>query len=964
MNYYTAKSRFNKNKSENSEKKANKRKQLIPSLATLTLISLLLISAPLTLFSSTAFAAEPPMESILNDLGFTNIGLLEQETFSSGIYNFTLLAEFAYYHSLNELSYYPVETSDWQIIFSGPEGATGKMGGYVVPPVFKTVTIDTQFGLSMCTPHHRYYTEHYLNPDYPEEHAKVYRNLDAPNMLLIGFENKYGGFDRDYNDMVFSVVSLCPPEIVSVTRSPETPNYDQSVTVSAQVTKGSGDIESVILSYQIESAGWINVTMSLDGGFYVADIPAQPYDTTVNYNVYASDTIGFSVVSALNSYTVGDFVPPVISNILQVPNSPDHNQAVTISATVTEPPAASGVKSVNLRYMTDGAWSILDMTFHDDLWIATIPGQSSGTSVKYFMEAFDNAGNSDTTSIFQYTIVFPNSPPVADFSASPSTIFTGEVIDFDASASYDSDGYITSYGWNFGDGNTGSELTSSHSYVGDGEYVVTLTVVDNNGVAAGKTAHIVVKNRPPVAKLTTSATILDKQETVTFDARGSYDSDGTIVTYSWAFGDGTTATGVSASHSYPNAGAYPVTLTVTDDDGATDTASITKTVRNQSPVAIFTDSTETVYVDDTITFDAAESYDPDGTIVAYAWDFGDGTTATGVTVSHAYDDNSSYVVTLTVTDNDGATDSVDATKVVMNRQPVALFTETSETVNTDDSISFDASGSYDSDGTIVSYSWDFGDGTTATDVSVQHVYSQDGTYTVSLTVTDDDGATDTTSATITVLNRVPVASFTESAETVSTGESIHFDASESYDPDGTIVAYSWDFGDGTTATGVVVDHAYEDDGVYTVTLTVTDDDGATGSATATKNVLNRSPVALFSDNATIVTQNEAIHFDASESYDPDGTIVSYAWDFGDGTTAAGVTADHAYSEDGAYLVTLTVTDDDGASSSVVSEKTVETETVVTLAVLSVIGLGVTALTATLLYGLFIRRKKKKKTENA
>ncbi len=155
-------------------------------------------------------------------------------------------------------------------------------------------------------------------------------------------------------------------------------------------------------------------------------------------------------------------------------------------------------------------------------------------------------------------------------------------------------------------------------------------------------------------------------------------------------------------------------------------------------------------------------------------------------------------------------------------------------------------------------------------------------------------------------------------------------------------------------------HAYEDNGVYTVTLTVTDNDGATGSATTTKNVLNRSPVASFTEDATTVAENETIHFDASGSYDPDGTIVSYEWDFGDGTTGTEVTTEHAYIEAGTYTVTLTVTDDDGASSSVTAEKIVETQEAVTLAVLSVIGLGVAALTATLLYGLFVRRRKKKK----
>ncbi len=107
----------------------------------------------------------------------------------------------------------------------------------------------------------------------------------------------------------------------------------------------------------------------------------------------------------------------------------------------------------------------------------------------------------------------------------------------------------------------------------------------------------------------------------------------------------------------------------------------------------------------------------------------------------------------------------------------------------------------------------------------------------------------------------------------------------------------------------------------------------------------------------------SIHFDASESYDADGTIVGYLWEFGDGTTATGVTADHAYSEVGEYTVTLTVTDNDGDSTSETANIVVETETTMQLALLSVIGLGITTLTATLLYGLFVRRKKKRKSED-
>jgi hypothetical protein len=223
MPYYLAEIRFNKNKSKKSEKKEKKKKRLISSLVTLTLISLL-ISAPIMFFSVVAIAGEPSLPSILNDLGFTNIALTEVETFSPGTYNITLYAKLACYHAQNELSYYAVETSDFQTIFTGPEGGNGCL----TPPISKSFESDSQFGLSMLSPGpHRYFTEHWRNPDYPEQHAKVYRNLDSPDMFLIGFENKFGGGDRDYNDMIFSLVPVCPLEIVSVTRSPETPNYDQ-----------------------------------------------------------------------------------------------------------------------------------------------------------------------------------------------------------------------------------------------------------------------------------------------------------------------------------------------------------------------------------------------------------------------------------------------------------------------------------------------------------------------------------------------------------------------------------------------------------------------------------------------------------------------------------------------------------------------------------------------------------------
>jgi PKD repeat protein len=739
----------------------------------------------------------------------------------------------------------------------------------------------------------------------------------------------------------FSLAVACqPPKIISVERSPETPNYDEPVTITAKVIPKDAEVESVILKYKTYSTDWIEVTMSLEDPencIYVAEIPAYPYNTQIIYKVYACDVHDHYSYSDYYCYVVCDFVPPVISNIQQVPGSPLPYETVTVSATVTEPPEASGVKNVTLCYITNDDWLPLEMNKQKEVWSVNILGQNEGTTVRFFVKAFDKKGNSAASSILDYTVVMPNKAPVANFTESAETVRTGEVIDFDASGSYDPDGSIVSYFWNFGDGASATGAIVSYAYVDDGSYSVTLTVTDDDGATDTASAVKTVLNHGPVASFTESEEVVHTDESISFDASGSYDPDGSVVSYSWDFGDGTTGNGVMVQHSYSQDGTYVVTLTVTDNEGAIGTASATKTIRNRSPRASFTESAETVDIGEVIHFDASGSYDPDGSIISYNWNFGDGTTGNGVMVQHAYSEEGTYTVSLTITDDDGAEDTAKATKTVLaettvqNQNPVASFTESAETVYVGEVIDFDASGSYDPDGTITSYFWDFGDGTTETGVTVQHAYSQDGTYTVTLTVTDDGGATDTASATKTVqeqpTNQEPVALFTESAETVDIGEVIHFDASGSYDPDGSIVSYFWNFGDGASATGAIVSYAYVDDGSYSVTLTVTDDDGATDSASAIKTVLNQEPVASFTESAEIVYVNDVINFNAASSYDPDGTIVSYHWDFDDGTTGTGVSVSHSYTESGTYVVTLTVTDDDGATDIATAAKGVLIRTV-------------------------------------
>ncbi len=245
-----------------------------------------------------------------------------------------------------------------------------------------------------------------------------------------------------------------------------------------------------------------------------------------------------------------------------------------------------------------------------------------------------------------------------------------------------------------------------------------------------------------------------------------------------------------------------------------------------------------------------------------------------------------------------------------NDLPVAAFSSSPGVLTAN----FDAGASTDADGTIASYEWDFGDGATASGATATHNYAVGGTYTVTLTVTDNLGGQSTLEQEVLVAdpppNQAPVAAF----DAVGGELSGAFNAAASTDSDGSIASYDWDFGDGETGSGVSVNHNYGVGGTYTVTLTVTDNQGA--QSTLVQEVLvadpppNQAPVAAFD----AVGGELSGAFNAAASTDSDGSIASYDWDFGDGQTGSGQSTNHSYAAAGSYTVTLTVTDDDGAQT--------------------------------------------------
>lgn len=275
-------------------------------------------------------------------------------------------------------------------------------------------------------------------------------------------------------------------------------------------------------------------------------------------------------------------------------------------------------------------------------------------------------------------------------------------------------------------------------------------------VAAGRPAP----NRPPVASFTTSKSFLG----IAVDGSASSDPDGPLASYSWNFGDGATAAGATAAHTYAAPGTYQVTLTVADAQGLTATSTAPVTVAaNVAPVASFGATVS----HHSVAFDAAASSDPDGQIDHYAWSFGDGATGTGKTVTHDYGVAGTFTATLTVTDDQGGTNTTTTSVVTVdppNVEPTAAFEAVPDQLH----VAFDASASSDPDGSIAAYAWDFGDGATGTGVTPAHTYAAAGTYQVSLTVTDNRGGVKALTKPVTVAE-APIAVAADAFERSQTG---------------------------------------------------------------------------------------------------------------------------------------------------------------------------------------------------
>ena len=599
-------------------------------------------------------------------------------------------------------------------------------------------------------------------------------------------------------------------------------------------------------------------------------------DAMVNIDMHHNSrtwatTLDYSTLTV--EYTYSNNNPPHLPEIAISSGSGCTSPSTDLVVTVTGPtPSDPDGDAVTYEYR----WFVDVGTggFVDDEFAGR--GDHTGNTVPASDTQIGDIWRVQVTPIDQYgasgsynTVTFSNiqncapEPPVVEAGPNQNvneggTVFLNGLITNPAPVTYTID-------WDFGDGSTASEtLTPSHVYADNGVYTVILTVTDNYGGAGTDTLAVTVNNVAPVVDAGSDATI---DEAGTFISSGSFTDPGAdtwIATVD--YGDGSsqplTLTGktFALSHTYADNGAYTVTVTVKDDELAEGSDTATVTVNNIAPVV---DAGLDATIVEAGTFTSAGSFtDPGADTWTATVDYGDGTGSQALalnpdktfSLSHVYADDtgSPFTVTVTVTDDDSGTNSDAAAVTVTNVDPVVDAGSDATIVEAG---AFTSSGSFTDPGADTwTATVDYGDGTGSQALalnpdktfSLSHVYADDtgSPFTVTVTVTDDDSGTGSDTAAVTVTNVDPtVYSMTAPVDPVAVGTPITATASftdpgtedthtavwewklDSIDPLDTTVGAV----DETLGSGSVSDtHAYPEAGIYTIKLTVTDDDDGAG----------------------------------------------------------------------------------------------------------------------------------------
>lgn len=462
---------------------------------------------------------------------------------------------------------------------------------------------------------------------------------------------------------------------------------------------------------------------------------------------------------------------------------------------------------------------------------------------------------------------------------------------------------IAAFSWDFGDGTTGAGPAITHIYNVSGKYTVRLIVTDIQGCADTLTKALYIQVDGPTAAFTPGVSGSCLLTTIPFTDNSTNDGTHPITTWIWNYGDGIidTLTAPPFKHLYSSTGNYTVSLKVIDSKGCTDSSILAIPLLISKPIAYFIAVDTLSCPTKNIQFVDSSSFI--GNI--YFWDFGDGNTSTLMHPAHAYTADGLYTIKLFITDVNGCIDSMIRPNYVKIVSPHSSY-------NLSDSLSTcppllvaftNTSQNY------ISTIWNFGDGTSTVSNNPTHIYTNPGTYVTSLTITSPGGCVDVFQKTVVV--RGPKGTFTYNPTIGCKPLTVTFVAN-TLDS----LSYIWDFNDGSTnvTPNSVVSHTYTIPGVYLPRMILVDTNGCVFPITGPDTIYVSGAAAKFGIQNNTFCDDAFVNFtDSSVSND---VIVSYAWDFGDGSTSTLQNPTHHYLTTGLYYPKLNITTQNGCTDSV------------------------------------------------
>ncbi len=582
------------------------------------------------------------------------------------------------------------------------------------------------------------------------------------------------------------------------------------------------------------------------------------------------DTADDDDTSADDDDTTGGNQAPVVS--IGAPDDGDTlntPSAVNLMGTA-EDPEDGGLSGAALVWTSDldgtlGTGETLTTPLSEGLHQIELRATDSGGAVGV------DAISVTVTSVNEAPVAFIDSPADASYFVEGSTIvLAGHADDAEDGALGGASLFWTSSA----DGALGSGATATMSSPSMGVHTIVLTAVDSQGAQGLASITLEVtplgQNIPPTATISAPAngSTWIENATITFEGSATDPEDGVLTGTDidwWSDQDGALGTGSPLSTGALSIGTHTITLTASDGEGATGTDTITITVNpagNTAPTVTITGGAGTYVGGATVTLSGTATDPEDGTLsgASLAWTSSrDGALGTGSPLATAALSVGTHTITLVGTDSGGASATAQVTVTILqpNTAPTVTITAGAGTYDAGDPISFAGVGTDLEDGALTGAAlvWSSNvDGVMGTGAAITYASLTAGTHTITLSGVDSGGLSDSDAISVTInpvqVNLAPNAVLTGPA-TADTGVSATFDGSSSSDNDGTILDYTFDFGDGTVVSGATATtaHTWTVTGTWTVTLTVTDDDGATGSAAMTVTVSEAPQLPVIADQS-------------------------------------------------------------------------------------------------------------------